>query len=330
MKNSATHILSYSGAHERRWMMSICLSVVVVSGLISVAQAQPAMSERDIRSRLDAIYAGKAAEVRSELPSLLSRYPNDAGVRYIQAVLTPDGATAAKRYEEIAQKFPQSVWADHALYKLYQYQFSIGLYKKADSVMTQLRTAYPHSIYVQSQNGATPSVPATTPEASTGGVKKEDTGRAKKQDTQIDTRQQHPGAPAASRQTEPAAAKKPADTAAVKKTVPAAAVKKQVETPEKKSQPSSAPAAPTAKTDQNSAGSYSVQAGLFSSEANAKRAAEQYSTLAGRQARVVTKTTNEKTFYLVFFDGFATRESAQSFSAELRTKHQIDSFVSPR
>ncbi len=105
------------------------------------------MTEHDVRTRLDAVYAGKGDEAARELPALLRQHPNDPGVLYIQAVLTSDGALAVKRYQDIADRFPQSVWADDALYKVYQYHFSIGLYKKADMVMEQLRSRYPQSIY---------------------------------------------------------------------------------------------------------------------------------------------------------------------------------------
>ncbi len=120
------------------------------------------MTERDVRARLDAVYAGKADEVARALPALLQQHPQDAGVLYIQAVLTADGTLAAKRYQELSDRYPQSVWADDALYKVYQYNFSIGLYKKADEVMDQLRSRYPQSIYVTGGDAkaATPSAAA--------------------------------------------------------------------------------------------------------------------------------------------------------------------------
>ena len=123
----------------------------IMAAFLLVCAAAPAfsqLSEREVRTRLDAVYAGKADQVSRELPALLQQNPHDAGVLYIQAVLTTDGAAAAKRYQAIADSYPQSVWADDALYKVYQYDFSLGLYKKADEVMEQLRAKYPQSIYV--------------------------------------------------------------------------------------------------------------------------------------------------------------------------------------
>ena len=70
-----------------------------------------------------------------------------------------------------------------------------------------------------------------------------------------------------------------------------------------------------------------MQVGVFSTEANAQKAMHQYSSAAGRQASVMEKTSGDKTQYIVRFDGFESSESAHAFSAELRAKHNIDSFV---
>jgi cell division septation protein DedD len=232
---------------------------VVLLGLFIATSASSQMSEQDVRARLDAVYAGKADQVSRELPALFQQYPHDAGVLYIQAVLTTDGTLAVKRYEEIAEKHPQSIWADDALYKVYQYNFSLGLYKKADDVMAQLRSRYPQSIYVTGAESKPPQP----------------------------------------------------ETGSAVAAAPAKAV----------SQSSVQQAAATGK--------FYVQVGVFSTEANARRAAEQYGSKAGRKPAVTQVGTTDKPRYLVRFDGFETEESARSFSVELRTKHQIESFVFP-
>jgi cell division protein FtsN len=106
------------------------------------------MAERDIRQRLDLVYGGYAEKVREELPILMKQHPGDAGVLYLDAVLTSDGMQASKKYQLIADKYPQSEWADDALYKIHQYYYSIGLYKTADQKLEQLKEKYPNSIYV--------------------------------------------------------------------------------------------------------------------------------------------------------------------------------------
>ena len=106
------------------------------------------LPEQEIRRRLDYIYSGQTDRVRDELPSLEKKYPEDAGVRYLDAILTTDAVQAVKKFQTIVDHFPQSDWADDALHKVYQYYYSIGLYKTADQKLAQLKTQYPHSIYV--------------------------------------------------------------------------------------------------------------------------------------------------------------------------------------
>ena len=106
------------------------------------------MPEAEVRKRLDFIYSGQAERVRIELPSLEKQYPNDAGVEYLDAILTTDGAAAVKKFQAIVDQFPQSGWADAALYKVYQYYYSVGLYKTADQKFEQLKQQYPNSLYI--------------------------------------------------------------------------------------------------------------------------------------------------------------------------------------
>ena len=279
-------------------MMAKTRNTLVV--LLFVAAASPVfsqMTEQEVRARLDAAYAGKSDQVSRELPTLLQQNPHDAGVLYIQAVLTTDGALAVKRYQEIADKYPQSVWADDALYKVYQYNFSLGLYKKADEVMEQLRSRYPQSIYVTgieakgnaAENRST-AAPAQTAAPVAVGKKAEP---IKKETVPTQTQQ----------------------------SVEKKAAQLNKETVPERTQP--------AVQRTTASGKFYVQVGVFSTEANARKAAELYGGKAGRAASVTPKTSGGKTQYLVRFEGFDTAESAHSFSAELRTKHQIESFVFP-
>jgi hypothetical protein len=108
----------------------------------------------DIPKRLEMIEKGQAEQVKAELPTLLTNYQNNPGVMYLQGVLTTDGTEAAKIFQSIVDNFPKSEWADDALYKLYQYYYSIGLYKTADQKMTQLKQDYPYSAYAVDQSSA--------------------------------------------------------------------------------------------------------------------------------------------------------------------------------
>ena len=107
--------------------------------------------EPDIRRRLEMIQKGEGEKVKAELPDLLTRYQNHPGVMFLQAALTTDGAQAARVYQTVVDNFPDSEWADDALYKLYQYYYSLGLYKTGDAKLQQLKELYPLSPYASDQ-----------------------------------------------------------------------------------------------------------------------------------------------------------------------------------
>ena len=136
----------------RMLIKTFIISIIIFVLFTPTLYAQTNNSEPDIRHRLEMIEKGQAEAVRAELPSLMTNYQNNPGVMYLQAVLTTDGTEAAKLYQNIVDNFPKSEWGDDALYKLYQYYYSIGLYKTADQKLTQLKEEYPFSAYATEKN----------------------------------------------------------------------------------------------------------------------------------------------------------------------------------
>lgn len=130
-------------------LTAVCISLFFVS--ITIAQTN---NQSDVKKRLEMIEQGQAENVRSELPSLLSKYPNDPGVIFLQAKLAEDGQEALRLYQEIVDKYSSSEYADDALYLMYQYYYSIGLYKTADQKLWQLRKYFPNSPFLTDQSQA--------------------------------------------------------------------------------------------------------------------------------------------------------------------------------
>jgi len=124
----------------------VCVSVVSVA--MSQAVEAQEVSATDIEKRLEMIKSGRADEVKAELPSLITKHQNDPGVLYLQGVLTGDGPQAVKIFQSVVDNFPRSEWADDALYRTYQYYYSIGLYKTAGRKYEKLRQSYPNSPYL--------------------------------------------------------------------------------------------------------------------------------------------------------------------------------------
>jgi cell division septation protein DedD len=244
-------------------MIRFTISLSFLGAVSLLAQ----MPEAEIHKRLDFIYNGQAERVRIELSSLEKQYPNDAGVQYLDAILTTDGAAAVKKFQTIVDQFPQNEWADDALYKVYQYYYSVGLYKTADQKLDQLKQQYPNSLFVVGTQGdQKPVMKEKEPEVA----------------------QQKPG-------------ERPKEE--VRDTVVFAPIPIVVK--------------------------FAVQAGAFSTEKNAQKQVDFFSTI-GKKAVITTKMSGDKTLYVVSIEGFTKEQEARSFIAELKARHNIESIIIAR
>ena len=123
----------------------VLLLLFIVPG--SQLRAQTNTEVQQAIARLD---SGDVSAVRQQLPTLITKYQNDAGVVYLQGRLATNGNEAKQYYQSIVSNFPKSEWADEALYHLYQYHYAMGLYKTANAELQQLAKDYPNSPYVKS------------------------------------------------------------------------------------------------------------------------------------------------------------------------------------
>ena len=107
----------------------------------------------DVHTYIDQVTAGNVDDAKRALPDLQAKYPDDPGVIYLDALLTTNGSGAVRLYQSIVDRYPKCEWADASLYKVYQFYYSLGLYKTADLKMAQLQRDYPDSKYLKGQPG---------------------------------------------------------------------------------------------------------------------------------------------------------------------------------
>ena len=131
-------------------MRSVVLALLLILPSLPVI-AQP--GEPNIPRLIERVNKGEADQVRADLPSLLSRYPNNPGVLYVQGLVSEEGTEAVRIYQSIVDNFPRSEWADDALYRVYQFYYALGLYRTAELKLSQLRTEYPDSPYLAAAGG---------------------------------------------------------------------------------------------------------------------------------------------------------------------------------
>ncbi len=136
-------------------MRHITLFFLIVMA-VSSGFAQTSAGEPDIQRRLEMIERGQGEMVEAELQQLMTTYQNNPGVMYLQGVLTSDGTEAARIYQSIIDNFPKSEWADDALFRLYQYYTSVGLYKTAEQKLAELKLEYPFSAYATEEPDTKP------------------------------------------------------------------------------------------------------------------------------------------------------------------------------
>ena len=86
---------------------------------------------QNINLYLTLIQKGRYEEVMENLPDLLSRYPNDPGVYYIQALINKDGDSSLSQYQNLIDNYPDSDYASMSSMKIGEYLFARGLYSQA-------------------------------------------------------------------------------------------------------------------------------------------------------------------------------------------------------
>lgn len=97
---------------------------------------------------LKQIESGKAEEVRYELTDLKERHPESPSVMFLDGVLTENGQRALMIYQKIVDEYPESKYADAALYRIYSYYYALGLYESASKKLSLLINNYPASPYI--------------------------------------------------------------------------------------------------------------------------------------------------------------------------------------
>jgi cell division septation protein DedD len=127
--------------------------------ILCTAVAPLIAQDAEVQRYVAMVNNGQVDEVRSEISSLLERYPNNPGVLYVQGLVTKEGAEAVRIYQSIVDNFPRSAYADAALYRVYQFYYALGLYRTAELKMNQLRADYPASRYLKTEPKATLNLP---------------------------------------------------------------------------------------------------------------------------------------------------------------------------
>ena len=114
--------------------------------------------EVDIAPALQQIESGNISNAATMLLNFKSKNAGDPSVIFLDAMLTKDGDEALKKYSTIIEKFPESKYADAALYRIFSYYYSLGFYKKAETYLDRLKKDFPESQYIKTADRKLPEI----------------------------------------------------------------------------------------------------------------------------------------------------------------------------
>jgi hypothetical protein len=103
----------------------------------------------DISDYLKKIESGKVEEVKEKLPELKMKYPRDPSVLFLEGILTEDGKISVSIFSNVVSNYPQSRYADAAVFRIYSYYYALDKSQEASSWLDRLKKDYPTSPYIK-------------------------------------------------------------------------------------------------------------------------------------------------------------------------------------
>lgn len=128
---------------EKQFKFLFLLSFIFISSINVFSQ------EVNIVPYLKQIDNGQKVKALSHLAELKDDYPDDPSVMFLEGVLTENGQDAVAIYTEIINEYPNSKYADAAVFRIYSYYYALGLYGTANSFLNRLKKDYPKSPYIK-------------------------------------------------------------------------------------------------------------------------------------------------------------------------------------
>jgi hypothetical protein len=103
----------------------------------------------DISEYLKKIESGKIEEVKEKLPELKTKHPDDPSVLFLDGILTENGKTSVSLFSTIVNNYPESKYADAAVFRIYTYYFACEMFPEASTWLRKLKKDYPASPYIK-------------------------------------------------------------------------------------------------------------------------------------------------------------------------------------
>jgi len=113
----------------------------------SIVQTFVFSQNDEVNECLNMVSEGRTDEAKIKIPELLAKFPGDAGVKFLHAVVLEDGSLAIGIYKDIISKYPKSEWADDAYLRIIQYYAITGDTAEAQKYLKEFKKNFPNSEY---------------------------------------------------------------------------------------------------------------------------------------------------------------------------------------
>lgn len=125
--------------------MKLFTYITLFFALVLTIQAQ----EVNIVPALKMIEAGDINSAKKELTKFKNFNSDNPSVIFLDGVLTENGEDALDKYLTVYKEHPNSKYADAALFRVFSYYYSLGVYKRAQGLLDELKAKYPDSPYIK-------------------------------------------------------------------------------------------------------------------------------------------------------------------------------------
>ncbi|MDR0927495.1 MAG: SPOR domain-containing protein [Ignavibacteria bacterium] len=108
-----------------------------------------------INSYLRFIAEGKIEGVKNKLPELIAKYgEEEPGILLLQGVVLENASSAIPYYKKIIERYPNSEWAPHAIWRMIQYYSIVTDTATAKRMLEKFREKYPTSPFLSAATDA--------------------------------------------------------------------------------------------------------------------------------------------------------------------------------
>lgn len=132
LKINNQNIFNLILAASCRFVVENVFFLLVPCSFFLVPCSLSAQDDVNIVPLIEMLQQGRSQDVKNLIPALTREHPNDAGIRFINAVFNEDANEAVSEYKEIVKNFPKSKAAEESAKRLINYYQIINNPKEAD------------------------------------------------------------------------------------------------------------------------------------------------------------------------------------------------------